>query len=149
MARTHATIRRAETDRRLGFGSCASAPKERKAQATHGWRRLLVVAKEEMALDATLSGDDAASEASEASEAYEASEASKASKASEASEAQRIEASEAQRIEEEEQHMREVDRAMQDAFVERCCTEARGDVQDAGEEFLEETARAYAQAAEA
>ena len=114
MARTHATTRRAETDRRLGFGSCALAPKERKAKAAHGWRRLLAVANEEMALDAVLSGEDAACEA--------------------------------QWIEEEEQRMREVDRAMQDAFVEACCAEARGDVQDAGEEFLEETARGDAQA---
>ena len=52
-------------------------------------------------------------------------------------------------IEDEEQQMREVDRAMQDAFVESCCAEARGDVQDAGEEFLEETARVYAQACDA
>ena len=46
--------------------------------------------------------------------------------------------------EDEERRMRELDRAIQDATIETWCEAARGEVQDAGEAFLEETAREMA-----
>lgn len=46
--------------------------------------------------------------------------------------------------EDEERRMRGLDRAIQDATIETWCEAARGEVQDAGEAFLEETAREMA-----